>query len=282
MRTIAAVVIVIASLLPPRLVAQEASAVTSCAFDTAAHLRPDSVIIALAPGSRIGNKPELQAEYRAAADAIHQYYVAPPHVGMPLWTRTVGDSVHAISDTASDAPYGFDGDIRFRLDASGRLASDTIAVETLVVDLAESVAAAIRRADSAGAFAPPSSRLRREHGMVRLHFAATRIPSGATLLRVIVPALRVDKAPRMEGWGPVNYPAGLRRAGITGRVVLQVVVGADGRPVQHTLSVVQAEYRDFVTVVLKAAQSMHFEPGRIEQCAVPVLVRLPVDFSIRY
>ncbi len=282
MRTIAAVVIAIASLLPPPLVAQEASAVTSCAFDTAAHLRPDSVIITLAPGSRIGNKPELQAEYRAAADAIHQYYVAPPHVGMPLWTRTVGDSVHAISDTASDAPYGFDGDIRFRLDATGRLASDTIAVETLVVDLAESVAAAIRRADSAAAFAPPSSRLRREHGMVRLHFAATRIPSGATLLRVIVPALRVDKAPRVEGFGPLNYPEGLRRAGITGRVVLQVVVGADGRPVQHTLSVVQAEYRDFVAVALKAVQSMHFEPGRIEQCDVPVLVRLPVDFSIRY
>lgn len=282
MRTIAAVVIVIASLLPPRLVAQETSAVTSCAFDTAAHLRPDSVIIALAPGSRIGNKRELEAEYRAAADAIHQYYVAPPHVGMPLWTRTFRDSVHAIPDTASDAPYGFDGEIRFRLDASGRLASDTIAVETLVVDLAESVAAAIRRADSAGAFAPPSSRLRREHGMVRLHFAATRIPSGATLLRVIVPTLRVDKAPRMERFGPLTYPDGLRRAGITGRVVLQVVVGADGRPVEHTLSVVQAEYRDFVTVALKAVQSMHFEPGRIEQCDVPVLVRLPVDFNIRY
>src|SRR5258708_23516151 len=105
MRTIAAVVIVIASLLPPPLVAQEASAVTSCAFDTAAHLRPDSVIITLAPGSRIGNKPELQPEYRAAADAIHQYYVAPPHVGMPLCTRPLGDSVHATSDTPRDSPY---------------------------------------------------------------------------------------------------------------------------------------------------------------------------------
>jgi len=282
MRTIAAVVIVIASLLPPRLVAQETSAVTSCAFDTAAHLRPDSVIIALAPGSRIGNKRELEAEYRAAADAIHQYYVAPPHVGMPLWTRTFRDSVHAIPDTASDAPYGFDGEIRFRLDASGRLASDTIAVETLVVDLAESVAAAIRRADSAGAFAPPSSRLRREHGMVRLHFAATRIPSGATLLRVIVPALRVDKAPLMEASRPITYPNDLRRAGITGRVVLQFVVGADGRPVQPTLSVVRGEYRGLVLAVVNAVPSMQFKPARIEQCDVPVLVRVPVDFNIRY
>src|SRR5258705_311730 len=172
--------------------------------------------------------------------------------------------------------------MRSLLDGAGRLASDAIAVETLVVDLAESVAAAIRRADSAAAFAPPSSRLRREHGMVRLHFAATRIPSGATLLRVIVPAPRADKAPRVEGFGPLSYPEGLRRAGIAGRVVLQVVVGADGRPGQRTPSVGQAEDRAGGAVARMGVQSMHFEPGRIEQCDVPVLVRLPVDFNIRY
>ncbi len=282
MRTIAVVVVAITSLLPPRLVAQNASSVTRCAFDTAAHLRPDSVIITLAPGSRINNKQELEAEYRAAADAIHQYYVAPPQVGMPLWARTVGDSLRPPPDATSDAPYGFDGEVRFRLDASGRLASDSIAVETLAEDLAASVVAAIRRADSAGAFAPPSSTLRHDHGMVRLHFATTRTLYGATLLRVIVPTLQVDRAPRMAGSRPINYPDDLRRAGIMGRVLLQFVVSADGRAVLPTLSVVRGEYRGLVTSALNAVPSMQFTPARIEQCDVPVLVRVPVDFSIRY
>jgi TonB family protein len=283
-RSIAAAVIVIASLVPPRLVAQDGSsaAVARCSFDTAAHLRPDSVIITLAPGSRINNKPELDAEYRAAADAIHQYYLAPPQVGMPLWARAAGDSLRPPPDATSDAPYGLDGEIRFRLDATGRLTNDSIAVETLVADLAESVVAAIRRADSAGAFAPPSSALRQDHGMVRLHFATTRTLYGATLLRVIVPTLRVDQAPRMERSPPINYPDDLRRAGITGRVLVQFVVGADGRAVLPTLSVVRGEYAGLVTAVIHAVPSWRFTPAKIEQCDVPVLIRAPVDFNIRY
>jgi TonB family protein len=269
----------------PRLGAAQTITPASCTFDTSAHLGVDSLLISLAPGSRIANKRELWSDYLLAADAIRQHYRTPERVRLPLWARLTGDSMHT-GYTADDPGYGFDGEIRFRLDTVGRLANDSVVIATLAEDLAASVADAIRRADSAGAFAPPSKRLRKDRGMIRLHFALARAPSGPgraaiPLLRVVVPTVRVDHPPRVESMPPLRYPDGLRRAGISGRVVLQVVVGVDGRPVLHTLSIVQGDYRDFLEATVEVVSGTRFKPAAIEQCDVPALVRIPFDFKIK-
>ena len=256
---------------------------TSCPFDTAAHLRLDTVIVGLAPGPRIGNKhpDELRAEYLDAAVVIREHFRPPARVALPLWARLVGDSM-VKTDTTDDPAHGFDGDVRFRLDDNGRLTADDIAVETLASDLAESVLAAIRRADSAAAFAPPSRRLRHDRGTIRLHFATPRpgSPPMPRLVQFVVPALRVDKEPSMEYAPLIHYPDDVRLAGITGRVLVQVVIGSDGRPIPRTMSVLQGEYRGLVSEVIDAVPGMRFRPARIDTCDVPVLVRLPVDFKI--
>ena len=276
------IVIAVVTLHRPGLAAQS-SAPSSCSFDTAAHLRVDTVLIALAAGSRIGNKPELRNDYLAAAQAIREHYRAPERIWVPLWARLVGDTGLLGRDRTDDAPHGFDGEVRFRLDSTGRLATDSIAVETLNDDLAASVAAAIRRADSAAVFAPPSKKLLKDRGIIRLHFVSPRRSTdrAATLLRVIVPTVRLDKPPSMESRPPIRYPDNLRAARITGRVLLQFVIGSDGRPVQSTLSILRGEYREFIIAAVDIVPGMRFKPGRIADCDLPVLVRLPVEFNIR-
>lgn len=266
------------------MIHRSAPAQSSCSFDTSARQGiPDTLVIALTPGPRIGYKRELQADYLGAADAIRQQYRAPQSIWMPLWARWVGDGAKTDVDASDDPPRGFDGEVRFRLDATGRLASDTIAVETLNDDLAASVVAAIRRADSTASFTPPSKKLLREHGVIRLHFITPRTGSAqsAPLLRVIVPTVHLDHGPELQSRPPLSYPSELREAHISGRVTLQFVVGSDGQPVQPSLSVVKAEYREFVIEALHGASGMRFKPGRTGDCDVPVLVRLPVDFTIR-
>ena len=214
-----------------------------------------------------------------------EQYRAPQRIWVPLWARLVGDSSKTGFGTGDDPPtVDFpSGEVRFRLDASGRLATDSIAVETLNDDLAASVTAAIRRADSAAAFAPPSKKLLKDRGIIRLHFMTPRAGSdhGTPLLRVIVPTVRLHHPPDMQSRTPIAYPDGLRRARISGRVTLQFVVGTDGRPIQNTVSIVKGEYLEFVLAAVGGVPGMRFRPGRIGDCDVPVLIRLPIDFYIR-
>ena len=276
-------VVIAASALPRPGLAAQSSAPSNCSFDTAARLRLDTVLIALASGSRIGNKPELRNDYLAAAQAILEHYRAPERIWVPLWARLVGDTSLLGRDTTDDAPHGFDGEVRFRLGATGRLATDSIAVETLNDDLAASVAAAIRRADSAAAFGPPSKKLLKDRGFIRLHFVTPRRSTDrvATLLRVIVPTVRLDTPPSVESRPRIRYPDNLRARRISGRVVLQFVIGSDGRAVQSTLSILRGEYRDFIMTAVDAVPEMRFKPARVADCDLPVLVRVPVEFNIR-
>jgi TonB family protein len=261
----------------------QSSVPSSCSFDTAARLGFDTVLIALGSGSRIGNKPELRNDYLAAAQTILEHYRAPERIWVPLWARLVSDTNPPGRETTDDARHGFDGEVRFRLDSTGRLATDSIAVETLNDDLALSVAAAIRRADSAAAFGPPSKKLLKDRGIIRLHFVNPRRTTGraATLLRVIVPTVRLDKRPSMQSRPRMRYPEDLRASRISGRVLLQFVIDADGRPVQSTLSVVRGEYRSFIMTAVDAVPEMRFTPGRVADCDLPVLVRVPFEFNIR-
>ena len=272
-----------------RLAAQDS---TACTFDTAAHTFLDSVTIGLAPGRppKDRDHPDVRADYLAAGQAIRTYFHPPAQVRLPLWARTVSRRASHGGSSPEDTThtryvsYGLRGHIRFRLDPTGRLADSQIVVDNASPDITANIVAAVKRADSAYAFSPPSKQVLRDQGIIRLQFVEllpwTRDPS-IPLMRLVVPDVFIDSEPDILSFPRLEYPSILREEGISGRVLLEFVVGADGRVEISSIDLVQAEYRDFAVESIESLERARFRPARIEHCAVPALVRMPVDFKIR-
>ena len=92
--------------------------------------------------------------------------------------------------------------------------------------------------------------------------------------------LSVDEPPALLAGPPTVYPELLRAAGIRGRVVLQVVVDTLGRA-ERAVTVVESSNRGFDAAALAYVREARFRPGRVRSRAVRVLIRLPIDFTLR-
>jgi hypothetical protein len=252
---------------------------SACAFDTAAHLQYHSVILGLAPGWRVtvGDSalPSPPADYAYAAQVIQAFFVAPDSVRLPLWARTIRRGREP-----GDLAFGLDGHVRFHLANDGHLTNDRIEVSSSSPDIAAAIERALRRADGANAFRPPSRDVRRNRGEIVLHFinADPRNPADAALLRVTIPAIAVDSAPRLLEMPAPAYPVS---AQLSDRVIVKVVIGADGVPDASTMELVQARHRELAFGVLGAIPHGRFRPGRTAGCSLPMLVNLPFDFRAR-
>lgn len=82
--------------------------------------------------------------------------------------------------------------------------------------------------------------------------------------------------------GPLPvYPELLRRAGVQGQVLLEALVDTTGRVQPASISVVSATHPGFVAPARQALVATLFRPARVGGRAVPMLVRVPFDFTIR-
>ncbi len=79
--------------------------------------------------------------------------------------------------------------------------------------------------------------------------------------------------------GP-SYPADLRAARVTGVVLAQFVVDAEGRVELGTLKVVQSDHDGFSAAVEEALPAMRFEAARKDGQSVRQLVQQPFAFNI--
>lgn len=253
-----------------------------CSFDTAAYTRIDSVAVGLAPGLRANSGERIPPDYFAAALAIRTHFRPPAQIGFPIWARA-GSHSSSHPDTSESVGYGLDGPIRFHLAADGHLTNEPIAVGSVSFDLIESITAAIRRADSAGAFAPPSRDVAGDHGTINLRFVDPPHTAGPNvmLMRITVPALGVDSPPELLSMPRISYPEVAREGHLGDRVVLRFVIREDGRPDTATIQIVQATYREFARATIRNIGKARFRPARIAGCSVPTLVNVPIDFRIR-
>jgi protein TonB len=104
-------------------------------------------------------------------------------------------------------------------------------------------------------------------------------PVPLTIAPVFVQAL-VDDPPFLLAAPPPEYPPLLRAAGVEGEVIVEAVIGLDGRPEPATLRVVYATHRGFEPAARAAMERCVFRPGRIRGEAVRVLIRQPFRFAI--
>jgi hypothetical protein len=91
----------------------------------------------------------------------------------------------------------------------------------------------------------------------------------------------------------IGYPDELARMGISGTIVLEYVVGTDGRADTETLHDVWRSsepyprgemghaYRGFIATVKRALPAARFEPARVGGCVVRQLVQQPFVFGLR-
>ena len=91
----------------------------------------------------------------------------------------------------------------------------------------------------------------------------------------------VEELPQILSGPLPAYPELLRQARIQGHVVLEVVVDTTGRVETGSLTVVSATHPGFVAPARQALLATLFRPGRGHGQAVRVLVRIPIDFTLR-
>jgi protein TonB len=97
---------------------------------------------------------------------------------------------------------------------------------------------------------------------------------------LVVSEALADEPPLLLTRPELEYPAPLRAAGITGRVVIEVIVGADGVPEADSFRVILGDHRGFEAAARRVVLGARFRPGRWRGRPVRVLIRQPVEFRL--
>jgi len=90
----------------------------------------------------------------------------------------------------------------------------------------------------------------------------------------------VEEPPAVLAGPPPAYPELLRAAGMEGRVVLEVVIDTLGRA-EPGARVVESANRGFDGAALAYVRGARFRPGRVRGRPVRVLIRVPIEFTLR-
>jgi protein TonB len=91
----------------------------------------------------------------------------------------------------------------------------------------------------------------------------------------------VEEMPVLIHHPPVRYPEMLRRAGVEGRVVIEVVLDSLGRPEAPSLRVVTADHVLFEPEAAAVVLGSRYRPARLSGRPVRVRIRVPVAFGLR-
>ena len=91
-------------------------------------------------------------------------------------------------------------------------------------------------------------------------------------------AAEVDEPVTVLGQAQPRYPPALAEAGISGRVILEFVVDANGAVDSPSLRVVSSSHGGFNEAASEAIRATHFRPARYQGSRVRQLVRRTVRF----
>jgi periplasmic protein TonB len=88
----------------------------------------------------------------------------------------------------------------------------------------------------------------------------------------------LDQAPTLRVPLQVNYPFEMRRAGISGEVVVEFIIDTNGRVTQA--AVVRSTHREFEQEAMRAIMKAQFRPGRKGGRAVNTRAQQPITFNL--
>jgi TonB family protein len=91
----------------------------------------------------------------------------------------------------------------------------------------------------------------------------------------------VDEPPELVEELHPRYPDALRRAGLSGLVRLQYVVGSNGKIEEGSIRVLQQSHPAFLLAAVEALRQSRFKPARRSGRPAAVLVQQTIRFSYR-
>ena len=91
---------------------------------------------------------------------------------------------------------------------------------------------------------------------------------------------QVSRRPDIVSGPDLEYPDRLRSQGISGRVVLSMIINADGRVEPQSIERVFSVHPEFERSARRYLREVVFNPGCREGQAVRVRVRIPIDFRV--
>ncbi len=95
----------------------------------------------------------------------------------------------------------------------------------------------------------------------------------------------VEAKPQLANAGEVSrlferfYPRMLADQGVAGRVMLELIVEADGRVRPGSARIVSATNEQFSGATMRIVERLRFRPARVGGEAVPVMVTIPIDWK---
>ena len=89
---------------------------------------------------------------------------------------------------------------------------------------------------------------------------------------------KLDQKPQPRSQVQPQYPFEMRRAGITGNVLVEFIVDANG-DVRNAFAV-RSSQREFETAAVQAVSKWKFKPGRKGGRAVNTRMQVPIDFNL--
>jgi TonB family protein len=99
-------------------------------------------------------------------------------------------------------------------------------------------------------------------------------------LGTTAPSGEVDQLPTLRGDLRPQYPDELRATPLTGQVVVEYVVNAEGRVGAGSIRIVRSSHPAFSRAVIQALAKARFNPARIGRTAVAVLVQQTIRFEV--
>lgn len=91
-------------------------------------------------------------------------------------------------------------------------------------------------------------------------------------------AVDLDRVPSAKVQLPPDYPAAMRQNGVSGSVLVEFDVNAEGRVVRA--EVLRYTHHEFADPAVRAVRKWRFEPGRRHGRAVPFRMTVPIEFGI--
>ncbi|HSH09507.1 MAG TPA: energy transducer TonB [Oceanipulchritudo sp.] len=114
-------------------------------------------------------------------------------------------------------------------------------------------------------------------GFASSDFTVPTIDVGSQLDDIIYELEDLTRAPRPVARPAPTYPPELRRAGISGTVILMFVVRSDGTT--SNITVEKSDNPAFEEPAIRAVRKWRFEPGEKDGKAVNTRVRQPIPFK---
>jgi protein TonB len=92
---------------------------------------------------------------------------------------------------------------------------------------------------------------------------------------------QVSRRPEILSGPRPQYPDELRSQGVSGRVVLSIIINADGALERRSIERVFSDHPDFEKSAIQYVRGAVYSPGCREGQAVRVRARIPIDFRVR-